>query len=186
MRHGEAMILRRIVVVGTTGSGKSMLAASLAARLRLPQIELDGLHWGPQWTPVGRDIFRARVAAAVAGECWVAAGNYGVGRDLLWPRADALVWLDYPLALNFWRLTRRSLRRIVTREELWAGNRETFRNQFLSRDSVYVWAARSHARHRREFAVLLADPAYAHLAAMRHTSPRDTARWLATLAVSNR
>ncbi len=172
------MTLRRIVVISTTGSGKSTLAASLAARLRLPQVELDALHWGQRWTPVGRDLFRARVAAATAGECWVVAGNYGVIRDL--------VWLDYPLALNFWRLTRRSLRRIVTREELWAGNRETFRAQFLSRDSLYVWAARSHARHRREFTALLADPAYAHLAAMRHASPRDTARWLATLPVSNR
>jgi len=166
---------------GTTGARKSTLAASLAARLDLPPIELDALHWGPQWTPVGRDTFRARVAAATAGERWVAAGNYGAVRDLLWPRADTLVWLDYPLALNFWRLTRRSLRRIVTREELWAGNRETFRAQFLSRDSLYLWAAKSHARHRREFAALFADPTYTHLTAVRLASPRDTARWLATL-----
>ncbi len=178
------MTMQRIVVIGTTGAGKSTLAATLAARLALPQIELDALYWGPQWTPVGRDTFRARVAAATSGERWVVAGNYGVVRDLLWPRADTLVWLDYPLALNFWRLTRRSLRHIVTREELWAGNRETFRTQFLSRDSLYLWAARSHVRHRREFAALLADPVYAHLATLRFASPRDTARWLAALPVS--
>lgn len=173
--------MQRIVVIGTTGAGKSTLAAMLAARLDLPLIELDALYWGPQWTPVGRDVFRARVAAAATGVRWVAAGNYGAVRDLLWPRADTLVWLDYPLALNFWRLTRRSLRRILTREELWAGNRETFRAQFLSWDSLYIWAARSHARRRRDFAVLLADLAYAHLATVRLVSPRATARWLATL-----
>jgi adenylate kinase family enzyme len=178
------MTMRRIVVIGTTGAGKSTLAASLAARLDLPQIELDALHWGPRWTPVGRDTFRARVAAATAAERWVAAGNYGTVRDLLWPRADTIVWLDYPLVLSFWRLTRRSLRRILTREELWAGNRETFRTQFLSRDSLYVWAARSHARHRREFAAHLADPAHTHLTTLRFASPRDTARWLATLPAS--
>ncbi len=122
------------------------------------------------------------MSAATTGERWVVAGNYGVVRDLVWPRADTLVWLDYPLTLDFWRLTRRSLRRIVTREELWAGNRETFRSQFLSRASLYVWAVRSHARQRREFAALLADPAYAHLTALR--LPRDTSRWLAALPVS--
>lgn len=178
--------LRRIVVIGTTGAGKSTLAATLAARLALPRIELDALYWGPRWTPVGRDAFRARVATATAGERWVAAGNYGAVRDLLWPRADTLVWLDYPLAINFWRLTRRSLRRILTREELWAGNRETLRTQFLSRDSLYMWAVRSHARHRRESAALLADPAHARLAMLRFASPRDTARWLATLPTAVR
>ena len=176
--------MRRIVVIGTTGAGKSTLAAALAARLDLPLIELDALHWGPQWTAVGRDAFRVRVAAAAAGERWVAAGNYGAVRDLLWPRADTLVWLDYPLALNFWRLTRRSLRRILTREELWAGNRETFRAQFLSRDSLYVWAVRNHARQRREFTALLNESTYAHLTTVRFASPRDTARWLAALPVS--
>ncbi len=175
------MTAQRIVVIGTTGAGKSTLAASLAARLALPQIELDALYWGPEWTPVEREHFRERVAAATTGERWVVAGNYGAVRDLVWPRADTLVWLDYPLALNFWRLTRRSLQRIVTREALWAGNRETFRKQFLSRDSLYVWAVRSHARHRRDFAALLADPAYAHLTVVRCAFPRDTVRWLAGL-----
>jgi adenylate kinase family enzyme len=180
------MTLQRIVVIGTTGAGKSTLASSLATLLDAPYVELDALYWGPQWTPVGRERFRARVATFAADERWVAAGNYGAVRDLLWSRADTVVWLDYPLALNFWRLTRRSLRRIVTREALWAGNRETFRSQFLSRDSLYVWAVRSHARHRREFAALLADPTYAHLDVVRFASPRDTARWLAGLSPRSR
>lgn len=170
---------RRLVVIGTTGAGKTTLAGRLAAARDMSQIELDALYWGPHWTPVGREQFRERVVAVTTGERWVAAGNYGGVRDLLWSRADTIVWLDYPLAINLWRLTRRSLRRIIAREELWAGNRETFRAQFLSRDSLYIWAVRSHARHRREFRAQLAAPAHAHLRVVRLASPRATRRWLA-------
>lgn len=172
---------QRLIVIGTTGAGKTTLAGLLAAARGIPQIELDALYWGPNWTPVGREQFRERVAVATAGERWVAAGNYGRVREFLWSRADTIIWLDYPLVINFWRLTRRSLRRIVTREELWAGNCESFRSQFLSRDSLFVWAARSHARHRREWREQLTLPAYAHLRVVRLVSPRVTRRWLAAL-----
>lgn len=136
----------RIVVTGTTGSGKTTLAGQLARHLNAPRIELDAPHWGPDWTPVPTEEFRARVAAIVAGERWVADGNYSAVRDILWPRADTLIWLDYPLVVNYWRLLRRGTRRVVTREELWHGNRESFREMFLSRQSLFVWALQTHER----------------------------------------
>ena len=85
--------MQRVVVVGTTGSGKSTLAARLARALGCPFIEPDALFWGPEWTPVPRDEFRSQVAAAVAADAWAIGGNYSVARDLIWPRADTLVWL---------------------------------------------------------------------------------------------
>ena len=170
---------RRIVIVGTTGSGKTTLATQLARHLDVPRIELDALHWGPNWTPAPREQFRAGVAAATSAPAWVADGNYGAIRDLLWPRADTIVWLDYPLAVNLWRLTRRNLGRIVRREALWHGNRETLRTHFFSRDSLYLWAVRSHGRHRREWSALFASGDYPHLAVVRLRSPGSTRRWLA-------
>ena len=169
---------QRTVVVGTTGSGKTTVARQLAQRLGYPYVELDALFWGSNWTPVPFDVFRERTAQALRGDAWAAGGNYGAARDVVWGRADTLVWLDYPLPLIMWQLFRRTIRRIVTREVLWSSNRETFRGQFLSRDSLFVWALNSHARHRREYVAALASPEYAHLAVVRLRSRRETREWL--------
>ncbi len=170
------------MVVGTSGSGKTTFASALARRLGTVHIELDALHWGPSWTPVEHAVLRTRVAAAVAGGAWVIDGNYGSVRDLIWSRADALVWLDYPLPLTVWRLVRRTLGRIRRQEELWGtGNREAFGKVFFGRDSLLVWALTSHGRHRREYPALLAGP-HAHLQVHRFRSPRAADAWLRTLS----
>src|SRR5215813_3241988 len=95
---------QRIMIIGTTGSGKTTLASQLAKRLALSQVELDALYWNPQWTPASPEVFRERVSAALSGERWVVDGNYQLVRDLIWQRADTLIWLDYPLPLALWRL----------------------------------------------------------------------------------
>ena len=172
---------RRLIVIGTSGAGKTTLARELASLLGSPFVELDALHWDPNWTPAPPETFRARVAAATAGERWVVDGGYSAVRDLLWPRADTLIWLDYPIRVNLWRLLRRTCRRIATRAELWNSNRESFRLDFLSRDSLFVWVLKTHRRRRREYARLLARPEYAALTVVRLRSPRATERWLETV-----
>ena len=90
-----------------------------------------------------------------------------------------LVWLDYPLAINLWRLTCRGLQRIVTREDLWnSGNRETFRGQFLSRDSLYVWAIKTHRKKQKRYLAVMDDPDFSHITVIRLRSPRKTRNWL--------
>ena len=69
-------------------------------------------------------------------------------RDLVWGRAELLVWLDYPLPLVLGRVVRRTLQRIVTREELWSGNREQWRHLF-TRESLWLWALQTHHRRRK-------------------------------------
>lgn len=170
--------MQRIVVIGTTGSGKSTLAAQLARRLDVACIDLDALHWGPNWQGAPTEIFRERVAQAVSAERWVIAGNYSKVRDLIWTRADTLIWLDYPFPLVFWRLFRRTLTRIVTQEELWGGNRESWRGTFLSRDSLLVWALKTHWKYRMSITLALQQPEYTHLRLLRLRSPRETARLL--------
>lgn len=174
----------RISIVGNTGSGKSTLAANLAKRLDCPHVELDALHWEPNWTSAADDVFRARVRQATAGERWVVDGNYTRVRDIVYERLQMLVWLDYPLGVSLRRLTRRGLQRILTREDLWeSGNRESFRGQFLSRDSLYVWAIKTHGKKRKRYQAFLADPQYAHITVVRLRSPRATEAWLAELPV---
>ncbi len=168
----------RISIVGNTGSGKSTLAGQLAAGLGYPHVELDALHWEPGWQSAADDVFRRRVRLATAQECWVVDGNYSRVRDIIYERLQMLVWLDYPLSVNLWRLTRRGLKRVITREDLWeSGNRESFRGQFFSRDSLYVWAIKTHQIKRERYLSLMADPDFAHINIVRLRSPAAANRW---------
>ena len=145
--------MRRVVVFGTTGSGKSWLAERLAARHGLRLVELDALFWGKDWQPAPLELFRHRVECEIRDGGWIVVGNYGQVRDLTWRAADTLVWLDLPLPLVMWRLLRRTMRRVTSGEELWGtGNRETFRSAFLSRQSILLWALKTHHKNRRRFA----------------------------------
>ena len=174
---------QRIVVVGTTGSGKTTVARQLAQRLGYPHVELDALYWGPNWAEAPLDVFRERIVQALSANAWIADGNYGKVRDIVWGRADTLVWLDYRLPIILWQLARRAFQRILARKDLWNGNRETFRGQFLSRDSLFLYALSSHSRHRREYAAMLASSEYAHLALVHLRSPQETHEWLLDLRV---
>ena len=83
----------RIVIIGTTSSGKSTLANRLANKIGADFIDLDELHWEPNWVEAPDEIFRERVETAISSQTWVIAGNYHVVRDIIWPQADAAIWL---------------------------------------------------------------------------------------------
>ena len=169
---------RRIVIFGSTGSGKTTLANRLAHTLELPHIELDALYWGPNWTELPDEEFRQRVQTALSGSRWVIDGNFSQVRDITWGRATDLVWLDYSLLLIWSRLFRRALKRILQKVELWNGNRESWRGQFFSRDSLFLYAYTSRKRHHIIYPAVLAQPDYAHLQVQRFHSPRETESWL--------
>lgn len=169
----------RIVVVGTSCAGKTTLARALASRLGVPHVELDALYWLPDWRQRPDDEFRELVAAHTAGASWVVDGNYRrVTKALLWPRASAILWLDYPFALVLWRALRRTLRRCITAEELFSGNRESLGRSLLSRDSILWWILRTHRRRRRDYGALCAEGRHP-IVGLRH--PADARRLLAGL-----
>jgi hypothetical protein len=107
-------------------------------------------------------------------------GNYGGrgAREIVWPRADTVVWLDPALPVILARLWRRSVGRLRSGEEIWGGNRETFRNTFLSRESLFVWALKTYRSRKRIYREQLARPEHAHLDVHRFTRAADAARWL--------
>ncbi len=174
--------IRRIAVVGVTGSGKTTLADTLARRLCLERVEIDALFWQPGWQEPDRQEFNARLSAALPADgAWACDGNYGETRPLVWSRAQAVIWLDYPLALCLWRVTVRTLQRVLSRELLWNSNRETWRGAFFSPDSLLLYAITSHKKLRASLPAALAQPAYAHLLSLRLPSPRATETFLKSI-----
>jgi energy-coupling factor transporter ATP-binding protein EcfA2 len=170
----------RILILGRTGSGKTTLALELAAALDVPHVELDSLYFGPGFSTAPLAVLRERTTAAIAGERWVTDGNKSAVRDLVWPRADTVVWLDYPLAVSLWRLAKRARRRTAALKDqaAEAGGESGLPAQLLAAARGVLTALRSHAGQRRRYPRMFAEPANQHLAVIRLRSPRATRRWL--------
>ncbi len=130
-----------------------------------PHVELDSIYHQPGWTPLGDEEFRSRVAAATEGPRWVVDGNYSAVRDLVWGRADTVVWFDLAYVTALWRTIRRTVRRTLTREELWNGNREPLSNlwSFKPETSIIAWTATRHGVYRRRYRAAERDPRWARL-----------------------
>jgi len=172
--------VRRVSVVGNSGSGKTTLGKDLAGRLGVPFVELDAINHQPGWRELDVETFRVQVEAALLPDGWVVDGNYrGRIGDVVVSKADTVVWLDYRRRVVIARIVRRTLRRVVTRQELWNGNREPWSNLW-SRDparSVIAWSWAQHDAYRRRYeAESSAAPPSQRWVRLR--TPAETARWL--------
>jgi adenylate kinase family enzyme len=168
--------MRRISVIGTSGSGKTTFAKRLSDRAKLPHVELDALFWGPKWTPADTALFRDRVETALSGDAWVCDGNHSAVRPIVLARADTVVWLDLPLHVCLWQALRRNAQ-ADWRERLGQTNRETWSRR-LGRDSIFWWILKTHGRRRREYEALFLSPEAAHLELYRIGTTADADAWL--------
>jgi adenylate kinase family enzyme len=150
--------MRRVsVTASASGSGKTTVGKQLAERLGVPFVELDALVHGPNWTEISDEGLRELLEPIVAGEGWVIDGGYRrkIG-DFVLARADTVVWIDLPIHIWLPRLLRRTIRRMRGREILWNDNKETLRDAFWGRDSLFGYALRAHFDRRRRYPVELA------------------------------
>jgi adenylate kinase family enzyme len=128
--------MRRVMVIGSPGAGKSTMARRLADKLALPMIALDSLYWRPGWVECPSAEFREAVARAAATPTWVMDGNYSFTYDLRMPVADTIVWLDLPRATCMRSVLARTVRGYGrTRDTMPAECPERFDVEFLR----YVW-----------------------------------------------
>ena len=162
----------RVIVVGTTCSGKTTLARYISESYGIPHIELDALFWQPNWTPPPREEFLQCVKDAVAGDEWVLDGNYSYTRDTTWPKATHLIWLNLPFFVVLWRSVRRTFGRMISKEEMWAGNRESFRNAF-SRQSIIWWMISTYGRRQKRYRNIIDNNHYPHLKVLEIRSAQD-------------
>lgn len=154
--------MQRVSVVGVPGSGKSTTGRMLASVLDAPFTELDALFHQPGWTPLPPEQFRAAVAEVVAGDTWVVDGNYRQVCDLVWDRADTVLWLDPSRIRATSRVLRRTLERVTRGEELWNGNSETWSNLFSAdpERNVVLWSWKKHPEYRRSYTAAMVERAH--------------------------
>ncbi len=173
----------RINVVGTSGSGKSTFGRQLAELLNLPFYEIDAIYWKPNWQQASDHELIEGVAKMTSQDRWVLDGNYSKTLPDKWRRVQLVVWLDLPFARTVCRVTCRTVRRIIARDEIWpgTGNCESFGKSFLSPDSVIWWAITTHRKNRKAYRDLMASSDYSHVEFVRLRSPRSVAKFLAEL-----
>lgn len=172
--------------MGCSGSGKTTLARSLASTLGVPHIELDAIFHQPGWTPLDDDTFRVRVEQAADAPGWVVDGNYSIVQDVVWQRADTVVWFDLSFAVVMARTIRRTVRRVFTRQELWNGNREPWSNLFSwdPEKSIIAWSATRHRVYRQRYDEAERDPRWAGLDFVRLRSQREVEAFLAEVTIT--
>ena len=168
-------------MVGCSGSGKSTVGRRLARQLGVPYIELDSIYHQPGWVPLPREEYRRRVTEVAAADGWVIDGNYSSSvQDLVWARADTVVWLDLPRRTVMRQVVWRTLRRVAFRAELWNGNRERWANllTWVPEDSVISWSWHHWPVYRARYAAAAASPPHPELTFVRLRSHRAVRRFL--------
>lgn len=171
--------MKRIVVVGTSCSGKTTLAAGIASILDIPHIELDVFHWGADWTI--KTDFEEKVAEAVQQTTWVVDGNYRKVRDLIWDKADTLIWLNYSFTVVFVRALRRTFSRVFMRKEIFSGNRESLFKTLFSSDSILWWVIKTHKKRKLEYSQLASNQDFAYLKIIQLNRQKETDNFLRSM-----
>lgn len=170
-------------MVGTSGCGKTYVATVLAARLGVPYINNDAIIWRAGWQETPHEERIAEIDAATQDAGWTFDGNLAarhVDDRIVLERCDTIVWLDLPRREVWSQVFWRTARRVVTREALWHGNRETLHKAF-GRDSIIWFSMRTFGRRRRAYAALFSEPAFADRQLIRLSSRRQVNRWLASV-----
>jgi adenylate kinase family enzyme len=147
----------RISIIGTSCSGKTTIAKLISEKLHIPHIELDALHWLPNWQESDNDEFLSLVSHATSADNWIVDGNYSMTRPIVWNRVTHILWLNYPFIVVFWRALRRTISRAWSKEVLFSGNTESWKQSFFSKDSILLWVIQTYAKRQRQYSKLLAD-----------------------------
>jgi adenylate kinase family enzyme len=172
--------VQRVLVGGISGTGKTTLARELARRLALPFHEMDALYHGPGWTKI--PSFEQDVAAIAAQDSWVFDSmGYQEVRELVWSRADTVVWLDLSRPVVLKRVLVRSFDRAWHKREVFNGNTEGFRD-WLDPEHPVQWSMRAYRDRQRMLAAMFADPQHAHLRKVRLRTAEQAQRWLDVVA----
>ena len=172
--------MTKIIIVGSSGAGKTTLAKSISSKLRVPHFELDSIFHQKDWQPLDQNEFNARVDEITRQPDWIICGNYftKLGGKEYWSKADVVIWCDYSFLLVFSRLLRRTLKRTITKQELWNENKEGFIVNFFTKESVLFWMMREWNEQKRRYEIVFKNNDLAGTRLLRFKTPREANRFL--------
>lgn len=148
---------KKIIVTGTSGSGKTTVGKKLSKKLGISCTDLDDLYWLPEWTPREEKEFEEKILEVADGEEWIISGNYSRLSHITWPKADMVIWLDFPLYILLWRTLKRSVVRSFTKEKCCGDNHESF-SRLFSKETIFYWVMRSYHRRKKSYGAYFKDP----------------------------
>lgn len=174
--------MKKVIIIGPAGAGKSTLATQLAEKLGVEHTELDSINHQPNWQRIEEDEFRRIVNEKTKADGWVFCGNYFSRLGLeFWQKADTVIWLDYPFPLVLRRLVSRTFKRGIKRQELWNGNRESLLKNFIRKDSVIYWMMSTWNKQKRRYGLIFGNPqGLDGVELVRLRSPRETKLFIDT------
>ncbi|MFD2176408.1 adenylate kinase [Veronia pacifica] len=174
--------MKKINVVGTSGSGKSFFSKQLAEKLGVPYLEMDAIFWKPNWQMSSDEEFFANLSTALERDAWVLDGNYNRTRPIKWKDVDTVVWIDYSFTRTLIQAIKRALMRVMSNKEIWpgTGNTESLKKLF-SKESIVWWTIRNYHKIKRRYEADLNATDYSHIRFVRIQSRRQAKEFLASL-----
>ncbi|MDM8517551.1 hypothetical protein QUF76_15250 [Desulfobacterales bacterium HSG16] len=173
--------LQKTIVIGTSCCGKTTFAGRLAATLQSHHIELDAIYWLPGWNPRNTLDFINMVESKTSRDNWVTDGNYKNVREIILPRATAIIWLNYTLPRVFYQAIKRTITRSWTKEALYSGNFESFQKSFFSRESILLWVLTSFNKRKRTYGKLFNEKPFPDMSYIEFRRPCDAEAFFKTL-----
>lgn len=175
--------MKKINVIGTSGSGKSTFSQLLAKKLNAKYIEMDLLYWQPNWQESNDNDFFEKLSTEIKSDSWVLDGNYSRSQSIKWKTADTIIWLDYGFFRTFYQVFFRSIKRAWNKNELWqgTGNRESFYKTFFHKNSIILWMLTNYHRNKLRYSVLMQNEAMKNKQFIRLKSPKEATYFLSEL-----
>jgi len=176
--------MKKINIVGTSGSGKSTFAKALASQLNIKYIEMDALFWRPNWQHSPDEKFFDELTKELTMDSYVLDGNYSRTQHIKSQYIETTIWLDYSFIRTFCQVLIRSIKRAYYKNELWpnTGNKESFKKTFLQRDSIILWMLSNYFANKRKYNALMQDCKLKNKEFIRITSPKKARQLLTELS----
>ncbi|PCJ60968.1 MAG: adenylate kinase [Planctomycetota bacterium] len=180
-------MLKRVNVVGTSGSGKSTFSKKLSEVLSLKYIDMDALFWEKNWTQASDQEFIRKIAECIQDDSWILDGNYSKTISLKWEKVDTIIWIDFSFIRTMYQSINRAISRIISNKELWegTGNKESIKMTFFSKDSILLWTLNTFKSNRKKYEGIMMNQKYAHINFIRLTSPKMCEKFLIDLESQN-
>lgn len=172
--------MKKINVIGTSGSGKSHFSKRLAKKLDIPYIEMDAILWQPDWQQLENAAFLLAIQEIVSQPSFVLDGNHSKTSSIKWSAIDTIIWLDLGFWRTFLQVLMRSIKRAHTQQEIWegTGNKESFRRNFFTSKSVILWMLKNYWKTKSKYRILFKEKSSSNITLVRLTSRADVEAFL--------